>query len=486
MEPDKAGVSNAMVVSAEPQTRAECEIARALSREEPALLSSLGFGPFVRQGEGPGPAVLIGDQSEIALMEDASSSPLEHRMALLARPGDHILLHRLDCAFETYLEAYLGFKNVTFHQVKKTTNGPLTRQVWTNAEWVERLATIARTQGGLTFKAYLTTGHTWRLAQTVGERARQVVHVSGPSPRMARRANDKLWFSHLARRLIGDDATPPTVASFGPAATAGLVKRTGRIAGQVVIKVPDSAGSAGNIRLDKAAICGRTTTELQRLLLDRLHATGWRDGYPVLVGVWDKDVICSPSVQMWIPLPSDGPPEVEGIFEQRVHDAVGSFVGAAPTTLPLDIQGRLERQAACIARVLQQLGYFGRCSLDAVLCKTAKDPALVHWIECNARWGGVSIPMTAAALIRTNTAPPHVSIAQELLQGHSISMAELLERLEGMLLRAGTDKSGIVIGSPPPHPKGAQINVFALAETQARADEILRSAMRAITEQHRA
>lgn len=471
-----------MVVSPEPQSSAEYEIARALSRDEPALLTSLDFGPYVRQGDGLGPAVLIGDQSEIALLENAPYSPLEHRMALLARPHDHMLLHRRDPAFEAYLEDYLGLTDFSCHQVATPANGPLTRQLWTSAEWVERFAEIARTRGGLTFKSYLTTGHTWRLAKAVGERARQVVYVNGPSPRMARRANDKLWFSHLARSLIGENATPPTLAAYGPAATAGLVKRTSRLADQVVIKVPDSAGSTGNIRLESAALRARTIAELQHLLLDRLHATGWRDGYPVLVGVWDKDVVCSPSVQIWLPLPSIGPPEIEGIFEQRVHDDVGSFVGAAPTTLPQDIQNLIHRQAARIACVLQKLGYFGRCSLDAVLFQAAQAPPAVHWIECNARWGGVSLPMTAAARLAPNTASCTVAIVQEVLHGHSLSMADLLERLEGMLLRAGTGEAGIVIASPPMHPENAQINIFAIAETHARADEILCSAMRKITD----
>lgn len=467
-----------MTMLAEPNPCSEERIADALRRDEPALVSSLDFGPFVRQGSGDGPALLIGDQSEISLLGLAPASPLEYRMALLARPGDHVLLHRRAPAFESYLRDQLGLTDVTFHQVSEAGRGPLTRQAWTSPAWVNHFAAVTADHGGLTIKSYLTTGNTWRLAKAIGEQAAQIVHVGGPSPRMTRRANDKLWFARLARRVIGETATPPTLAAYGPAATAGLVRRIGRLADQVIVKVPDSAGSAGNLRLDSAAVRGRTLSALRTLLMGRLHAVGWRDSYPLLVGVWDRDVICSPSVQMWLPCLSDGAPRIDGIFEQHVRDDVATFVGATRSTLPQKIQDQLHHQATRIARVLQRLGYFGRCSLDAVVCQSSGEPPAIHWIECNGRWGGVSIPMTAAAQIVPNTNTDAISIVQELLPARWLDTTALLQQLQGLLFHAGKSKAGLIIGSPPAHPEGPLINLLGVAPTQARADALMGEAMR--------
>jgi len=58
--------------------------------------------------------------------------------------------------------------------------------------------------------------------------------------------------------------------------------------------------------------------------------------------------------------------------------------------------GYFASEALTLASPLQSLGYIGRASFDALLVGASPEQATIHWIECNARWGGVSIPMTAA------------------------------------------------------------------------------------------
>lgn len=293
----------------------DCDlIAQGYLRDEPAFVSSLDFGPFVAQGCGPGPSVLIGDQSEINLLGSMSGLRLDHRMALLARNGDTVLVRNRETGFETYLAEFLGLKEVTFVQVDNDPLRPVAKQVCLSPSLRGALAQTARNKGGLTLKAYLTTGNTWRLAKAIGEISGACIHVCGPSPRATRRANDKLWFNQLIKKILGTHATPPTLAAYGPAAAAGLARKISRSAGQVIIKVPESAGSAGNIRLEGALLQSMSLVEVRQFLLDRLRSIGWQDSYPILVGVWDRNVSHSPSVQLWIPRKSDGMPLVEGIL----------------------------------------------------------------------------------------------------------------------------------------------------------------------------
>ena len=461
------------------QKKIRSATAQALLTAEPAFLSSREFGPFVRQGVGRGPSLLIGDQSEISLLR-ASGSQLDYRMSLLAHPGDYVLVRQRTPAFEEYLADYLNLVDVTFLQADRTDLAPVAAQALQLDSLINSCADAAREFGGLTLKPYLTSGHIWRLAKKISETAIRDVHVCGPSPRIMRRANDKLWFSDLARQIIGTSATPPTRAAYGPAATAGLVRQISRTAKQVIIKVPDSAGSAGNIRLASDDIADISVTELRRFLLSRLRRTGWQDRYPVLVGVWDQNVLCSPSVQLWLPHPQDGRPRVDGIFEQRVKGDEGAFVGAARSTLPEPQQQQLATEACQIAAVLQELGYYGRCSLDAVICADNNGPEIIHWIECNGRWGGVSIPMTAAEQILGEPVVPTLLVVQEKLPDRRLTTPGMIKLLKDLLFQQGHTKSGLIIMSPPESENGTFVNLLAVGESQNRADNYIAEAMKRI------
>lgn len=465
---------------ASPTDRSDQSYVAELLDGEPALLTSLDFGPNVAQGIGDGPSLLIGDQSEIALLASAQVSRLDYRMALLAKPGDSVLVRRQVREFEDYLADSLSQENVTYLHGRADDPRPVTLQARTSGTMLETLAQLAQKSGGLTLKPYLTTGHSWRLAQTLGEATKCCIHVCGPSPRLTQRVNDKLWFGQFARRILGDHATPPTRAAYGPAAAAGLVSQIAKTSSQIIVKVPDSAGSAGNLHLEGATVRGKSLDDLRHFLLHRLRTFGWQDTYPILVGVWDENVRCSPSAQVWVPRFQDGPPVIEGIFEQHVQDSVAAFVGGARSTLPQVLQDRLSAEASRIAAILQRLGYFGRCSLDAVIFRTSDGADNIHWIECNGRWGGVSIPMTVADGLCEGQPAPAISVVQELHPDRQMQTKELLQRLSDLLLRVGHDKTGIVVMSPPEHDNGAHINLLSLSQTQVACDEILNEAMQRI------
>lgn len=449
-------------------------LADRLCADESALVTSLDFGPYVTQGCGKGPSLIIGDASEIDLFSPASDHGLEHRMGLLADPGDTVLVRRRDADYEAYLDSHLLGGKVTFLEVAPSRMNSVARIARETPDIVSRLAAIADRHGGLTITAYLTTGHVWRLAQAIGQLSQCRVHVAGPSPRTTRRVNDKLWFSDLARAVLGQDATPPTMSAYGPAATAGVVSYLARRADQVVVKVPDSAGSAGNITLEGAFIRALPLAGLRSFLLDRLRAVGWTDSYPVLVGVWEADVACSPSAQLWIPLAGEGDPICDGVFEQTVMGSEGRFVGATRSTLPAALQSQVKDQALRMATTLQRIGYFGQCSFDAVIQRRGSGPDVIHWIECNGRWGGVSIPQTALAK-HIGPLPDGFVIVQERMEGRHLSTSDLIRRLNGLLWTRGG--SGLILTAPPAAPSGVLLSACALAEDQDAADALVQAAI---------
>jgi hypothetical protein len=240
------------------------------------------------------------------------------------------------------------------------------------------------------------TGGVWRLAATVAAHSGVTVRVAAPPPRLTKRVNDKLWFAQRVVEVLGTRAIPTTSSVFGPAALTGRVAALAKHNRHVAIKVPDSAGAAGNLVLDSTSLRGLSARALQERLLTVLWRLEWDQAYPLLVTVWDRPVVASPSVQLWIPESGRGFPFVEGVFDQNVQEPAGEFIGAMPTTLPEQWCLRLADEAARLGFLFQALGYFGRCSFDATLVGEDVNSAVLHWIECNGRWGATSILMTLA------------------------------------------------------------------------------------------
>ncbi len=457
-------------------------IADRLMRDEPALGSGAIFTPQVRQGLSKAPALIFGDQQEISLFSGNTPSRLEYRMAVLAQPGDIVAVHRRDKAFENYLSKYLNLTDTTFINPPTIQGDHLTAmsvECRINDRMHSAIDKIAREAGQLQLLAFNTTGNVWRLAQDISQRCAAEVSVAGPSPRVARRANNKVWFTNRIRELLGSDALPPTHGVFGPAAAAGHIARLAKNNQRVVIKIPDSAGSAGNIAFDHDDLNGKNVADLRNDLLEILHSLGWHDRYPVLVGVWDCGVVSSPSVQIWIPLASEGLPIVEGVFEQAVQGEAGTFIGARRATLSQRLHDQLVGEAMLIACLFQKLGYYGRCSFDAIISQTARERRRSHWIECNARWGGVSIPLTLANILQ----PAHpdrgfVVVQQSLADANPLSTQRAINILDGLLYDRSKSSSGLILLSPPGQDMELRINFMAIANHQNTAETLADTAIK--------
>ncbi len=453
--------------------RLECR-AREIVANEPSLSASEAFGPRVAAGLGDGPNVLFEDHAGVPLFTGRGNSTLEYRALLLAGDGDVVFLPcARDPNFEAYCHNVLGLGNPTvlpIQRIEQLARTPLPVLVGQSRKLMSLLTDVADAHNTINLVPYIGSVHVWRLAEKLAAAAGCQVRVAAPPPRLARAANDKLWFSNIIADVLGGAALPPSSYAHGPAALTGRVAALARHYEKVVVKVPDSAGSLGNIVLDCAPLRRLGPVELRRWLLSILSRVGV-SSFPLLIGVWDQPVVSSPSVQLWIPTVDDGLPVVEGIFEQLVTGPQAEFIGAVPSPLASNWQERIAGEAMQLAYLLQRMGYFGPCSFDAVLVGKDTRSAELHWIECNGRWGGVSIPVKLANRLIGDWARCSLAIVQNTdyaIQARPFSAA--LQHLGGRLFQAGQGETGVVLLTPGNIVRGSGLHFIVLARTPEEAE----------------
>jgi hypothetical protein len=349
----------------------------------------------------------------------------------------------------------------------------LAQRCTNDAAFVDHVANVARRNGGLNVVPYMGTGGVWALARCIAGVAQVPVRVAAPSPRLTRRVNDKTWFAARVEEVLGAQAAPLSKAVYNLAALAGEAAALARHYRCIAIKISDSASSAGNIILKSREVREMTLRHLRKAMASSLRSIGWQEAYPLMVTAWEEPILASPSAQIWVPDRSDGLPVFEGLFDQMVIGAVREFGGAAPSTLPGHWRQRLVQEAVRLACVFQELGYFGRCSFDAIIVGKDLATANLHWVECNGRWGGVSIPMTLAnRLIGDWALRPPVIIDRENMSGAPRDFDEILSELDADLFKPGLRETGAVIISPSRLQDGSGYEVMVLGKSimAAKAD----------------
>lgn len=471
-------VSHALVRLAPVERKRLDALAARLLKGEPALSATTAFGPQVFAGIDDGPAVFLEDHAEIPLSRRQSELPFQYRALLLAGDGDCFLVDGArNPPFEAYCRDRLALGRVTVISVAPSASDPdarLAKRCAADATALTRILDLAKRHGRLTFVPYIGTGSVWRLAGLIAAQAGVPVSVAAPPPRLTLRVNDKLWFAARVSEVLGGSAQPPTYHAFGPAALAGRVAALAGRHERVVIKVPDSAGSAGNLVIESEWVRNLSLARIRQRLIRLMRGLGWPGDYPLMVAVWVCPALASPSVQVWVPRRDAGMPVVEGVFDQIVKGPAGAFVGAVPTAVPEAWRARLAEDAARLAYLFQGLGYFGRCSFDAVLAGDDFATARLHWIECNGRWGGTSMPMTLANRLVGDWARRSLLIAQAEGIGPSpADLASALVRLDEVLLRGGGD-TGVVLLTPGGLSEGARFLLLALADGAGEADGLVK------------
>jgi hypothetical protein len=446
-------------------------LARAIRRAEPRIDDFAAFGPSVRLGLGPGRAVIFGDTAEIRFLAATDRSHFDYRLAWLGLPGDMAVIGGPASAdFEAYQRELLGASGLAYLHVE-TDRPPLRRPApvlcLKDEPTYVRLRAACAGEAHLTLLSHITTGTIWGLAARLAEDTGATLHVAGPPPLLARRVNDKLWFGSVVESLFGVAARPEKRGAHSLSALTRHLRELARDAEHLVLKVPDSAGSAGNLLIEVGPLRtvphAAVAAELRRRLAGLAGPVPW----PVAVEIWEANVLASPSVQLWLPRPEDGPPIVEGLYEQVLTGDAQTFVGAAPARLPSEIDARLSAEAFELALLFQALGYVGRLSFDAILAGPDLARARVQWIECNGRWGGVSIPMSLANRLATGgPMPAHVILQEPTPAGTPRPFAEVRRLAEETERATG---ARIVLLTPGPFERGSGLHLLALAESQEAA-----------------
>ena len=452
-------------------------LAFEIKKRDPHLVSTAAFGPRVSAGLGPGPNLVFEDHSGITLYNPEDDRRYTHRAMLLAGDGDIVALaSERNPAFESYCcdTLALGRVEVRTPEVSDPP-APLALRCARDPGFLERMAQIAEEHRGLNLVPYLGNGKAWALARAIARRTDIAVHLAAAPPGLTRSVNDKLWFEARVEDVLGRGALPEVRLANGPALLAYHVKTfAGRYA-SVAVKLPAAASSTGNIVLESAEIAGRPLTPLREELCALLTQTGWRGNFPLLVTAWEQPILASPSVQVWVPHPFESMPIIEGIFEQNLTGRERAFVGASPCDLSSAVRRQLATETLQLAYLLQCLGYFGRCSFDAILLEDGKSGTRTHWVECNGRWGGVSIPMTLVNRLLGNWGRRSLVVVQRThLTARGRPFADVARSLGDRLFVAGKREEGVVVLTPGPLEAGTGFDLTVLADSAAAAENTAR------------
>lgn len=451
-------------------------LAQEIRTEQPGFSLLPPFGPDVRIGYGGQRCVIFGDNGEIPLLLQRRHSRLDYRLGFLAGDGDIVVVGgQSSLPFEEYQQAISGVSGVRYLNVDPQEQPPLqaTPAICLRQPQVFcRLAALLADDESPTLVAHITTGTIWALAAKLAAKLGRPVHVAGPPPRLSRAVNDKGWFGQMATRLLGKMAVPPKRIAYGPASLTRHVAQLAKRWDRLYLKVPNSAGSAGNYAITTEELRELRPQDLHSLLISFLSGSGWSGAYPLLVEVIDANVLCSPSAQLWIPTPDTGAPVIEGLFEQTLAGPANKFTGAVQAQLPPSVQKQLIHQAQMMGQLFQELGYFGRCSFDAVLAGSDWENAAIHWIECNGRWGGVSIPMSLVNhLDQGNQSGAYVIIQTPFTRSQPQSFSEFLAKVERHFVSAIQNKD-IIFLSPNALEAGSGLHVLCRGKTRQGAMEL--------------
>ena len=450
------------------------ETAKQILREQPRLDRVPPFGSLCSRGFTDAPSLLIEDHSGIHLAhERGADRNLSYRAAMLATDGDLLAVYGgRDFEFEAYYRDYLGLGKVTVMAPPITDPFSSLSQCCLDHEpLIAKAAGIAKEAGALNVLPYMANGGAWRLAKAVADRAGVPVHVAGPGPTLTRAVNDKLWFAHCATLLLGRQAVPENKTVYGMAALVGHLRRFVEKHKVVGIKLPHSAASLGNMVLESAEIVDLPAAAMAEQLAEAISQRGWDHPFPLQLTAWEGPLLGSPSVQLWIPGPDEGGPIIEAIFDQATSGSIARFVGGEPSRLGDRLKKQLASEADRLGTLFQRLGYFGRCSFDAVVVGDTETCAKIHWVECNGRWGGMSLPMTLANRLIGNWQTHGFWVFSHYdPEGVPSTVGQLLEHCEDMMFRQDR-MSGVVLLTPGRLAYGG-VDFLAIAEDQAKARQL--------------
>lgn len=468
------------------QARRARALGRLVRRERPQLASNRDSLKRLQVDRSIGDDVTLhlDDFSEIPVIgSHDNSTVLQERAVLRGADGDFVALsNSIDADFANYAKSHLGLGKLNYLTPSPESGRPASnhgRQL-ALACWLDRkirrdLIRAVRQHGLRYIHPHVSTLHVWELASYLHNATRRPISVVGPPPALARWANDKIEFSRTVHRLLGSEFLPHSESAYNFATLAKKIMRLAATNQRLGIKFPYGTGGTGNFLIEAIDIRGRSLSQIRDYLKVRLSNHRWPQTGRVLIDVWEQNVLCSPSVQTWIPPLGTGEPAIEGLFRQLVNGDRGEFAGSSPLQLPARLQQQIVDSSYQLTLAFQQLGYVGRCSFDLILIGDNLDDCRVEFIECNARWGGTSLPMTFMNRILQGRADNGWCV-QKIVMPHldNVTFCELRQRLGPDLFDSNNSRGEFVLFNPGRLKANSAIEAIAIADTTDNALRLMR------------
>lgn len=440
------------------------------------------YSPWAIGAEGE----LFGEAPQVHL-EDVTGIPFvsgvpgveeyQHRARVRARDGDFFAAGtRPPEGYEQYCRD-LGLGSPEFLFARGENAMAVASACYEQEEALKTLQRRASQTGAIVLHPYMSIQPVWELAKAISAGTSGVVKVLGPPPPVLWVANDKSYLSRVVEECLSSSWIVETrrgTRVFEIAAQLSEMVREHRWVG---LKRTRCASAMGNQVFESASLRGKNPQELEKLVEHFLHRTEWCEGEEVLVVEWLETEL-SPSTQIWIPPKGAGAPRLDGVYEQILDGPERVFVGSRPSTLPEPVNQALGDASLQVCKVLQQMGYVGRCSFDFIVTGDVHGEFEARFTESNGRWGGTSTPMHLVDRLVQGERPAY--IATDLYLPESLAgmtFLDLKERLGADLFDASTKQGRFVLYNVGPLQKNRKFDLVSIGESPEDArfglDEIL-------------
>ncbi len=397
----------------------------------------------------------------------------QHRARVRCQDGDlFAAVTQPATGYEAYCRTVLGLGAPEL-VLTEPVNGPMAvARACAEGEAFATLVTRARMGDGLLIHPYMAIEPVWALASAIGAQAGVPVQVIGPPPPVTWIANDKARLSWLVRETLGDGWLVETRSAWTPAEMCDGLRELARRHARVALKRTRCASAMGNAVFNATTIVESSADDLSIFVDSFLRRTEWVEGEEVLVVSWE-DNTHSPSTQLWIPHPEQGPPRLEGVYEQLLEGDERCFLGSRPSTLPPHVNRALGDGSIVVATALQALGYVGRCSFDFILGGDLSEPVQPKFVECNGRWGGTSTPMSLVDRLVDGPRPAYR--AQDFVHPDLVGrpFPDILAAVGDDLFRPEHGTGRYVFYNVGPLARTGKLDVIAFGDDAADAERAL-------------
>lgn len=450
-------------------------VADELVRVHPSLAIHSTLATISPRHIGDGGSLVLDDAQQIPLANMFyDTSFLQDRARLRAYDGDIVVSSTpIDKAFENYCREQLNLGSPEWLHCRPTqSKRGLAGTCWKDKEIRDRLVQQVKERKIQYLHPHMGNFPAWALGLLLSRAAGEKIQVIAPHPSLTNAVNNKVWFTRVTNKLLGSSHTPYSRPANSYSGLASLARQLGHRESRLVIKMPDSAGGAGNLVFRANEFLNQRLGQVQKTLRKRLEPLGWNGHKTLLVSCWETDVLSTPSIQAWIPPIADGPPIIEGIFEQMVEDETGIFEGSHPAHLPQHLHRALLQDGLALCELFQLLGYIGRCSFDTIIVGQSAERARVEFIECNGRWGGTSIPMTLANRLLGGWRKRPYATRELVIPGlDRYRFSDLQRYLKKELYDARNGRGWLVLYNPDRLKAASGIDVLCLGKSQVQANE---------------